>query len=337
MSESASPLQPPTRGLVLGKFMPPHQGHQWLCDFARAYVDELAIVVGTMPNEPIDGGLRHSWMQELFPDCRVLHLHETLPQLPEEAESVEAFWEIWRTRLQALLPWPVDYVFASEAYGQNLATELGAEFIPVERQSIPVSGTAIRQDPMRHWNALPACVRPYYVRRICLFGPESCGKSTLARQLACHFATVHVPEYAQILLTHQQGELTETDLGRIARGQLAAEAALARQAHRLLFCDTDLLTTVLWSQELYGQVMPWIEAKATQQSYDLTLLCAPDVPWEDEVHRLRPHTREAFFERCVQILTEHQRHYTVLHGSWQTRWEQALSAIEALGSSREDA
>lgn len=318
--------------MILGKFMPPHRGHMLLADFARHFADELAIVVGTMPSEPIPGELRHAWMQELFPTCRVLHLDKLLPQYPEEAPSVEEFWQLWRTSLEEILPWKPDYVFASEAYGERLAAELGARFLPVDqpRGLVPVSGTAIRTEPLMHWDYLPDCVRPYFVKRVCLFGPESCGKSTLARQLAAHFATRAVPEYAQILLAQQGGEVAEADLAIIARGQLAAEAALARQAHRLLFCDTDLLTSVLWSRELFGRASAELKAQAALQSYDLTLLCSPDVPWVDDLHRLRPDNRQGFFQRCVDILDAHGRPYRVLSGDWQARWEQALAAVAEL-------
>lgn len=322
----------PTRGMILGKFLPPHRGHQLLADFARHFVDELAIVVGTMPKEPIAGELRFDWIKELFPNCHVLHLNQVLPQYPEEAETPEIFWQLWRNSLTEILPWPVDYVFASEAYGERLATELKARFLPVDisRDLIPVSGTAIREQPLQHWEYLPDCVRPYFLKRICLFGPESTGKSTLARQLAKHFQTVYVPEYAQILLAQQQGELTESDLKIIAQGQLAAETALARQANRYLFCDTDLLTTVLWSRELYGHSESWLEQAATRQHYDLTLVCSPDVPWVDDVHRLRPETRETFYQNCLELLESHQRAYVCLAGNWEQRWQQSLAALASI-------
>ena len=50
------------RGFVLGKFMPPHQGHVLLCDFARAYCETLTILVCSLESEPIPGRLRHAWM-----------------------------------------------------------------------------------------------------------------------------------------------------------------------------------------------------------------------------------------------------------------------------------
>ena len=77
-------LAKPKRGFVLGKFMPPHAGHVYLCDFGRAYVDELTILVCSLPDDPIPGELRHQWMKEMFPATRVLHCPEIVPQAPED-------------------------------------------------------------------------------------------------------------------------------------------------------------------------------------------------------------------------------------------------------------
>ena len=87
-------------GLVLGKFMPPHAGHLHLISVARALCDELAIVVGTQPSEPISGALRFGWMRTLCPEDRVVHLHRQLPQLPEQDPG---FWPLWVEALTEVL------------------------------------------------------------------------------------------------------------------------------------------------------------------------------------------------------------------------------------------
>src|SRR5918912_2793574 len=145
-------------------------------------------------------------MRELFPGARVVHLTDENPQEPAEHPD---FWRIWRDSLARVLPGRPDHVFASEDYGPKLAEVLGADFVPVDRarEVVPVSGTAVRADPMGNWQYLPDCVRPSFVRRVCVFGPESTGKSTLARDLARHFRTVAVPEYPRTLLEAQGGRL----------------------------------------------------------------------------------------------------------------------------------
>jgi len=315
--------------MILGKFQPPHAGHQYLVNFARHFVQRLTVLVCSIRREPIPGELRFSWMCELFPDVRVLHVSDELPQEPREHPQ---FWEIWRAKIQHLVGEPIDYVFASEPYGQRLAAELQATFIPVDigRELTPVSGTDIRQRPWAHWQFLPECVRPYFMKRVCLFGPESTGKSTLARDLAARFDTAYVSEYARGWLDPRQGVCAREDIPIIARGQLAAEEALARRANRLLVCDTDLLTTMIWSEELFGDCPAWIRAEAERRQYDLYLLMDIDVPWVDDHQRYLSHRRQAFFDHCRQSLEVRHRPYVIIRGNWQERFAQACRAVQQL-------
>jgi NadR type nicotinamide-nucleotide adenylyltransferase len=320
----------PTTGMVLGKFMPPHLGHLYLTEFAQSYVDDLSIVVGTLPTEPIDGALRYRWMRELMPNARVIHLDEVLPQDPSEHAD---FWGLWERALRRVLPaQPLDYVFASETYGHRLAEVLGAEFVPVDqaRSVVPVSGTAIRERPLESWSFLPPLVRPYFAKRICVYGPESTGKSTLAAYLARELETVHVPEYARTLIEMKRGEVTLEDIERIARGQMASEEALARRANRVLVCDTDLITTTIWSHVLFGECPEWIREEAVRRTYDLYLLCDVDVPWVDDVVRYLPQERRSFFERCRAELEARGRPYVEIRGDWDARQRRALEAVRAL-------
>ncbi len=315
------------RGLVLGKFMPPHTGHQYLIDFARQFVDDLSIVVGTLANEPIPGVLRYQWMQHLYPDCRVLHLQDENPQDPSEHEH---FWMIWKNSLDEILPHSPDYVFASESYGKKLADVLGARFIPVDLQrlSVPISASDIRENPLQHWSYLPGCVRAHYVKRICIFGPESTGKTTLAKQLAEHYSTILVPEYARTYLEQQGGRIQSTDLVQIAHGQAASEDALIKHCNRLLICDTDTLATKIWSQELFGLCDEVVKKIAKERSCDLYFLCNIDVPWVGDSVRYLPNNRLEFYKRCEKTLKTNKRSYIMLSGNQDERFNAAIQAID---------
>ena len=314
-------------GMILGKFLPPHAGHQYLIHFGEHYVERLYVLVCSIAAEPIDGTLRFAWMQELFPNINIIHIDEELPQEPAEHPQ---FWELWRETVLAAVPEPIDTVFASEEYGVRLAAELNATFVPVDpgRGQVPISGTAIRQNPLANWRFIPECVRPYFVKRICLSGPESTGKSTLAHDLAVHFNTVYVPEFARAWLEPKQGVCTLEDIPIIARGQLASEDALARRANQLLFCDTDLLLTTVWSNVLFDACPEWITQLAKSRRYDLYLLLDIDVPWVDDAQRYLPDQRQEFFDRCRKILEDNRREYIVISGSWPERFAQACNAVQ---------
>lgn len=316
-------------GMVLGKFMPPHLGHQYLFRFARGMVERLYIVVEHIADEPIPSTLRHGWVSALNPDCEVLHLTTPMPQAPDEHPT---FWDLWRGTLQGLLPEAPDLVFASEAYGARLAQELGARFVPADpaRQIMPVSGTAVRADPYQHWRYLPGPVRAHYAKRICVFGPESCGKTTLARDLAEALGTVWVPEYARTYLEALGRDPAYEDMALIGKGQAASEAALAPSAERFLVTDTDALETAVWSEALFGRTDPALAALAAAQRYDLTLLCATDVPFEPDPVRYLPDARQTFFDACEAALTAHGRRYVVLRGDREARLATAEAAARAL-------
>lgn len=315
-----------TRGFLLGKFLPPHDGHVFLCDFGRAHCDELTILVCTLDRDPIPGALRFGWMRELFPDCRVLHLAEDVPQEPADHPE---FWDIWRGIVQRYHPEPIDFVFASEDYGNRLAAEVGARFVPVDipRDAVPVSGEAIRADPFANWRYIPPPVRPYFVKKICIFGPESTGKTTLARDLAARLDTVHVPEYGRIYTDAFGTDVGNDDLLAIARGHTAATAAAARQANRVLVMDTDPLLTAVWSDMLIGARDPWFES--FDDTADLYLLTGIDMDWEDDGTRYFPdgETRRRFHAVCKAELQRRGLAYVALEGGREERLARAVAAV----------
>jgi NadR type nicotinamide-nucleotide adenylyltransferase len=318
--------------LVLGKFLPPHRGHQLLFDVAAGASDDLHIVVEHIAGEPIPSALRARWVAELCPAATVHHLDRPMPQEPSQHAQ---FWTIWREALLGLLPAAPDRVFASEPYGARLAQELGARFIPVDlaRAALPVSGTAVRADPLGRWADLSPPARGWYARRICVVGPESTGKSTLVAQLAEALGALAVPEHARALL-EQPGALDRpwpAVLDDIARGQRALEEAHARACPGLLVCDTDLLTTRLWSEALTGACAPWIAAAAAEARYALTLLCAVDLPWVPDPVRYKPDDRAPFFARFEAALREAGRPTAVVRGQGPDRLACALRALDAAG------
>lgn len=315
------------RGMVLGKFLPPHAGHVYLVEVAKRMCDELTVVVGTLAREPIPGELRVRWMRELFPDVRVVHLTDENPQQPGEHPD---FWNIWKNSLIRVLPSPPDVVFSSEAYGKRLAEVLGARSVVVdpERIALPVSGSAVREDPLGHWQYLPAPVRAHFAKRVVVFGPESTGKTSLARRLAEHFQTRWVPEFARAHLEAQSGKITPDDIELIALGQQAAEDALARDTNRILFCDTDVLATELWSDALFGACPDWIREAARSRRYPLTLLCDVDVTFVPDTVRYLPNARQEFFDRAEAALRAADRRFVRIRGDWETRCSTAVAAVE---------
>lgn len=326
-------------GLVFGKFMPLHEGHLHLLRFAAASCERLTVLVCSIPEEPIPGAVRYDWVKAALPGANVIHHTDLVPQEPIEHPN---FWTIWRETVRHHTNnEPFDALFASEEYGWRMAQELGCEFVPVnrERTLVQTSGTAIRTNPFREWDALSPQARSYFVKRVRVVGPESAGKSTLTKQLAEHFHTSYADEYARRLLDEYiahglrvPGEVRYEDLSMIARGQLATEDAMAQRAKKVLFCDTDLWTTVYWSKFYHGRCSGWIAEEAAKRSYALTLLLSPDVPWVSDGQRPMPELekRQAFFHWWKARLEANHEPYIVIEGSWDERWRTAVQAVEVL-------
>ncbi|MDD9900250.1 MAG: amino acid adenylation domain-containing protein [Alphaproteobacteria bacterium] len=165
--------------------------------------------------------------------------------------------------------------------------------------------------------------------KICIFGPESTGKSTLAEKLAVHYKTAFVPEYAREVIFANDGDISLADIPNIAQGQIRNEKEALRHAHNVLFCDTDLITTTIWSDWLFKDCPQWIRDAAEAQSYDLYLLMDVDAPWVDDTHRFLPDERASFLAKCRDELERHDTKYTLISGNWEEKFEKAVHMVNA--------
>jgi HTH-type transcriptional repressor of NAD biosynthesis genes len=325
------PDQPPGQGvgLILGRFMPPHLGHQYLIEFASNYVAQLTVIIRGRAKDVIAGELRVCWLREMFPEVSVILVNDE--RGPQEGAEDMTFFSRWNLKIRQQVPTGLDYLFASERYGPRLAEMLGAKYIAVDpgRLTVPISATQIRENPLQFWEYLPPCVRPYYLRRVCLLGPECTGKSTLAANLAKHYSSCYVGECARVLRDMQR-QIEPGDVQRVARAQLASELTLARRANRVLFLDTDLLAVQFWSERRFGMCPEWICQEARRRQYDLYLVTDVDVPFVGEQRYDRPEERRAFLQRCLDTLEARGLDYVRLSGAWVRRFEQAVTEVDAL-------
>lgn len=318
----------PATGLIIGKFMPVHAGHMALIAAAQAQVDRLTLILFSKPSEPIPGAVRLGWLRALYPTLTIHHIDQDGLVDFDDA----AAWAFWVGAIRAAHPEPVAVVFSSEAYGPELARRLGARHVVFdpERAQVPISATQIRADPLAHWQHLPAPVRPYYVRRVALVGAESTGKTTLAQALAAHFETAWVPEFARDYLLARGGVCLEADMRVIAQGQAEAEDRLAQTANRVLICDTNVLTTQLWYEHLFGAPPAALRQLAAERTAHLYLLCDHDVPWVADGLRDSPTERGWFHARFRQELAALGRPYVTLSGPFAGRLAPAIAAVEEL-------
>lgn len=322
------------RGFLLGKFLPPHAGHVTLIRSARALVDELTVLLCSLPDDPIPGETRLEWMRGMFPDCRIVHQSEAVPQAP--ADDPE-FWDIWSKLVAKAHPEPIDYLFAGETYGAELAQHVGGMFVPLggrvldaDRNGIGgLSGEKVRADPWRYWDYLPHPVRNHYAMTVCLHGIESVGKSSLAERLADHYGTTFVPEYGRSHCETHGTDCREDDLMLIGQAQQAMIEASRPWANRLLIADTDALMTAAWSQMMIGYTPDQL---ISQRKADLYLMLGTDAPFVDDGTRVykAADEREKFDRVARATLVLSRTNFVEVRGSWDDRFETAVGAIDAL-------
>lgn len=341
------------KGLVVGKFCPLHYGHEIVIRRALEECDQVLVLSYTKPEFPhCEPDKRAAWLAARFPSTERLVIDDALLQkhcssrgvmpkpippndAPDDDHRLFVAWicmEVFGTL--------VDAVFTSEAYGDGFAAALTASFtsrrpgarvthvsVDQSRQVAPVSGTMIRSNPHEHRAFLAPDVYASFVKRACILGGESSGKTTLAKRLAHELRTSWVPEYGRELWDEKQGQLTFEDMLHIARTQIQREDKALREAHRWLICDTSPLTTLFYSKAMFKKADPALGALA-ERTYDCTLLCEPDFDFVQDGTRKDHDFRQTQHDWYVAQLNQRRWAFTALAGSLEQRVSAAVDVLK---------
>jgi len=165
--------------------------------------------------------------------------------------------------------------------------------------------------------------------KIVITGPESTGKTTLANQLAMHFNTIPVPEFARHYIEGLSRPYNYDDLEKIAKHQIEIEDQQMTMPLPMLICDTDLITIKIWSVIKYGHCSPWIEETIKKRQYDHYLLCEPDLPWEFDEQRENPENRDELFQLYKKEIESLGKSFSIINGIGDVRLEKAIEVVEA--------
>lgn len=341
-----------TTGLILGKFMPLHKGHEYLINYGLYNCDVLHVVICSISKEPIDGDLRYKWIEKSFIDeiCEgkliLHHLKEDwMPQEPSDCVSEDAFFGCWAGVMEGLCKTKFDYMFASEMYVHRLAKELGCEpvLVDLKREMIPISGTMIRENPIGNWKFISKHVKSHFAKRVLVIGGESTGKSTMTKMLDEYYTerdylAFGVQEYARDFIDRvydgNMSKLTFDDITYFGQAQMSEVDTNVRVGFQLVFSDTDAIVSKVFQQTYYGKTDPKLDEVIDKEHWDLVLFLENDVPWVDDGQRNlgEKKQRDEFQHKLyVEVYNKKKmRNVVFINGDWDQRFEKAKKAVDKM-------
>ena len=314
-------------GLVIGKFCPPHRGHKLLIDTASEQSERTVVIVCAKPTDAVPGELRGRWLQEIHPNAEVMVIDDRY----DENDS-----RVWAENTVRWLGRAPDVVFTSEDYGDHYAALMGSKHVLVDRprERVPISGTAVRNDPYANWEFIEPPVRAWFAKRVCVVGAESTGTTTLAQSLAELLGTSWVQEYGR---KYSETKLRNNDLQwrteeftAIAEEQTRREDEAARKTNRVLICDTNAFATVLWHRRYMGSHNPAVEETARRGKCDLYLLTGDEIPFVQDGLRDGEQIRCQMHRWFEEALAAQPVPWETLRGPHGERMCQAVALIKSL-------
>ena len=162
------------------------------------------------------------------------------------------------------------------------------------------------------------------IKHIVFTGPESSGKTTLAKAFSLKTDSYLVEEYAREYLVNKINYV-KSDLLEIAKGQqklidLAIKNNHITNKSKLIISDTDLLTIKIWSEYKYGSCNDWIISTLVNNLPNLYILCRPDFPWQDDPLRENPKDRDELYEIYLAEIKKLNLPFIEVGGSVEERF-----------------
>lgn len=331
----------PVRGWLTGKFAPLHAGHINFIQQAATQCDELTVVLSHDAKRFEDPRLelktRLLWLRQAFsdlPHIKITWVDETdIPVYPNG-------WMQWADLIRDRIGGDFQKLFTSETcdYADYQRHFPGMEvcLVDAERSQVHISGTEIRADPSKHWSMMPTLVRQRFLKKICIVGTESCGKTTLTKYLAKHFQTSWVEEYGRTYcerdLCGDEFLLCFDDYGLIAARRYELEREAARSANRVLFSDTCAAVTNYFCQMYEGKLNPLVSEYERLERYDLVIFLEADIPWVDDGLRRNPHSEQNTLlqlNHLHSVLPEGTR-FVRIGGSYHERLTRAIALVKSI-------
>jgi HTH-type transcriptional regulator, transcriptional repressor of NAD biosynthesis genes len=339
----------PKLGLIVGKFAPPHKGHQLVIDTALEACDQVIVLVYSNPDFPdMPSHARADWIRQAYRNNSCLQVFVPEDSPPNDADEF--------THREAVRIWLEErdfkprIVFGSEEYIAGFASHIKAIpfVVDLERLRVPTSGTEVRKIWQTYRASRDVMLLEQLkervseevliassrwrdrVHKVVLMGAESTGKSTLTEHLAQEFDEPFVLEYGRDVWQRKNGELEQSDYTHIAEHHRELEDAAIVKANRFLFVDTNAITTAYLGSVYEGTVPDRVIelARAAETRYHHVFLLADDIPFEQDGWRDGALWRARSQSIIKYDLRSRGVHFTVVSGDLESRVNQVRAVLE---------
>lgn len=207
--------------------------------------------------------------------------------------------------------------------------------VDAERKEVNISATEIRANPFKFWSYMPSIVRQHYVKKVCIIGTESCGKTTLTKYLSKIYQTSWVEEYGRKFceqdMCMDESLLQYDDYALIAARRYEDELQATKTANKILFADTNAFITNFYCRLYEGSFHPMVDEYEALEKYDLTLVLASDVEWVADglrINKERSKTDDLLAKMLSMSRSENLGKLMHISGTYFERLEKAIKIID---------
>lgn len=333
-----------TVGFLTGKFAPLHTGHIYFISKAATMVDKLYVVLSydgkKFQDDPrLSLKNRLLWLKTTFkdlPHIKIVYVDET------NCSPYPDGWHEWSMLVKRAIPHrigDITKIFSSEPeYTEGFNKywpEAEHVIVDAERKEVNISATEIRANPFKFWSYMPSIVRQHYVKKVCIIGTESCGKTTLTKYLAKIYQTSWVEEYGRKFceqdMCMDESLLQYDDYALIAARRYEDELQATKTANKILFADTNAFITNFYCRLYEGSFHPMVDEYEALEKYDLTLVLASDVEWVADglrINKERSKTDDLLAKMLSMSRSENLGKLMHISGTYSERLEKAIKIID---------